>query len=117
MMRYDVRPSQYAVLVLIRANPGMSQASACGCLRIKKANLVTLLDRLEQRGWTERGKAGNDRRASVLNLTRSGQLLVRKIEAAHARMERKLAARLGDKRTKTLLRLLHDFCQAETGKN
>jgi DNA-binding MarR family transcriptional regulator len=116
MMRYDVRPSQYAVLVLIRANPGMSQSAACACLSIQKANFVTLLDRLEQRGWTERGK-GSDRRASVLRLTRSGQVFVRKIEAAHGRMEQRLAARLGDKRTKKLLRLLHDFCETGTGKH
>jgi DNA-binding MarR family transcriptional regulator len=117
MMRYDVRPSQYAVLVLIRANPGMSQASACACLRIQKTNFVTLLDRLEQRGWAERGKAGSDRRASVLRLTRSGQVFVRKLETAHSRMERKLAARLGDKRTSQLLQLLHAFCTAEAGRH
>jgi DNA-binding MarR family transcriptional regulator len=107
-----VRPSHYAVLVLIRENPGLSQSAVSRVLGIQKANLVTLLDALEQRGWTERRSVGGDRRASALHLTRTGGALVRKLEAAHHAMEERLTERLGAAKSAKLLKLLHQFCEA-----
>lgn len=112
MDRRGVRPSHYAVLVLIRENPGLSQSAVSRVLGIQKANLVTLLDALEQRGWTERRSLGGDRRASALHLTRTGGALVRKLEVAHNSMEETLAKRLGASNSARLLKLLHQFCEA-----
>jgi DNA-binding MarR family transcriptional regulator len=111
MDRQGVRPSHYAVLVLIRENPGLSQSTVSRILGIQKANLVTLLDTLEQRGWTERRSVGGDRRASALHLTRPGGAFVRKLEDAHTSMEETLAKRLGASKSARLLKLLHQFCE------
>ena len=51
---FEIRPSQYATLVLIHANPGLKQSALGGTLGIQKANFVALLDGLEVRGLTER---------------------------------------------------------------
>jgi DNA-binding MarR family transcriptional regulator len=109
MEKLEVRPSQFAVLSLIRSNPGLSQAAVSDTLGIQKANFVSLLDRLEERGLTERRKVGGDRRSSALYLTRTGEAFVRKMEAAHAKLEAKLLARLGEKRSRQLLDMLLEF--------
>ena len=74
MDKLEVRPSQFAVLVLIRSNPGLTQAAVSETLGIQKANFVALLDRLEERGLAERRKVGGDRRSSALYLTRGRSL-------------------------------------------
>src|SRR5262245_48013435 len=50
----DLRPAQYSVLVVISANPGLSQADLAAALGIERARLVHLLDRLERRGLIRR---------------------------------------------------------------
>ena len=109
MKPFEIRPSQFTVLVLIGSNPGLTQSSICSALGIQKTNFVALLDKLEARGLSERRKAGSDRRASALHLTEAGKIFVAKMEAAHDAMERKLAQRLGPKRTREFLAVLHEF--------
>ena len=108
--KFEIRPSQFTVLVLIRSNPGLTQSAVSTTLGIQKANFVSLLDRLEERGLTERRKVGGDRRSSALHLTDAGEAFVKKLEAAHAAFEKKLTKRLGEKRSRQLLSLLHEFC-------
>ncbi len=114
MSKFEVRPSQFAVLVLIRSNPGLTQSAVSDALGIQKANFVALIDRLEERGLTERRKVGGDRRSSALHLTRNGEAFVRQLEAAHQAFEETLSSRLGEKRSRQLLKLLHEFCAANS---
>jgi DNA-binding MarR family transcriptional regulator len=109
MEKYEIRPSQFAVLVLLGANPGMTQSLVADTLNIQKANLVGLLDTLQTRGLLERRKISGDRRSFALHLTRKGRSLLRKLEASHARLEAGLQKRLGKAESKRLLDLLHDF--------
>ena len=109
MGQFDVRPSQFAVLVLIRSNPGLTQSSICSALGIQKTNFVALLDKLEDRGLTVRRKVGGDRRSSALHLTPAGETFVATMEAAHDAMEKKLSKRLGAAGTRELLSALNDF--------
>ena len=109
MGQFDVRPSQFAVLVLIRSNPGLTQSSICSALGIQKTNFVALLDKLEDRGLTVRRKVGGDRRSSALHLTPAGETFVATMEAAHDAMEKKLSKRLGAAGTRDLLAALNEF--------
>jgi DNA-binding MarR family transcriptional regulator len=112
MDSFDIRPSQFAVLALIRANPGSKQTVISSALGIQKTNFVSLLDKLEARGFTERRKVGGDRRSSALHLTKEGETFVARIEAAHDALEKTLSGRLGIRRTRELLDLLHQFSHA-----
>ena len=56
----DCARRKYSVLVVIAANPGLSQADVAAALGIERARLVHLLDRLEKRGLT-RGLASSHR--------------------------------------------------------
>jgi DNA-binding MarR family transcriptional regulator len=116
MEPFDIRPSQFAVLMLIKSNPGLSQSTVCTALGIQKTNFVALLDKLEGRGLTERRKLGSDRRTFALHLTRDGEAFVARMEAAHMAMEKQIARRLGVKRTRELLLALHEFTAKDRPK-
>ena len=113
MARFDIRPSQFAVLALIRSNPGSSQSAISNALGIQKANFVAVIDRLESRGLTERCRLRGDRRSSALYLTRSGELFCVKLQAAHAKLEAQLTSRLGGRRSRQFLKLMHEFASLE----
>ena len=113
MARFDIRPAQFAVLTLIRANPGSSQAAISTALGIQKTNFVAVIDRLDSKGLTERRKLRGDRRPSALYLTRSGELFCEKLQVVHAKLEAHLASRLGVRRSRQFLKLLHEFASLE----
>ena len=55
-----------SVLIVIAANPGLSQSDLADTLGIERARLVRLLDRLEKRGLTQRLNSRTDRRSHAL---------------------------------------------------
>jgi len=113
MEKFAIRPSQFALLVLLRSNPGVTQSQVAETLAIQKANLVGLLDELQTRGILIRRSVPGDRRVFALYLTRTGESLMKKVEASHAEMEAKLRRRLDENRIEMLLSLLHAFAGPE----
>ena len=87
MSPFQLRPAQFATLVLIAANPGVRQRDICETLRIEKANFVGLLDTLQRRKLVERRADPRDRRRYAIYLTKEGQALLRKAARAHDQME------------------------------
>src|SRR5215471_18693372 len=102
----DIRPAQYSVLVVIAANPGLSQADLADRLGIERARLVRLLDRLERRGLTQRLPSRTDRRSHALRLTREGQRVLKLAKMLAGQHEAHLAERLGSERRKSLINVL-----------
>lgn len=107
----DIRPAQYSVLVVIGANPGLSQADLADTLGIERARLVRLLDRLEKRGLTRRLPAPADRRSHALQLTVEGQKVLKDANALADEHENWLAERLGPERHRNLLTTLREFTE------
>ncbi|HWV54516.1 MarR family transcriptional regulator [Pseudorhodoplanes sp.] len=105
----DIRPAQYSVLVVIGANPGLSQAELADRLAIERARLVHMLDHLQRRGLTERLPSPNDRRTHALQLTKEGQRVLKRAKALAARHEARLAEKLGDGAREQMLALLDVF--------
>ncbi|HZT49790.1 MAG TPA: MarR family transcriptional regulator [Hyphomicrobiaceae bacterium] len=106
---FDIRPAQYSVLVVIEANPGLSQADLGERLGIERARLVRLLDGLEKRGLISRRPSPSDRRSHALHLTAQGRRDLGPIKALAAEHEARLAARLGPEKRAALLAALRDF--------
>src|SRR5690349_8726254 len=105
----DLRPAQYSVLVVIGANPGLSQAELADRLAIERARLVHMLDHLQKRGLIERLPSPTDRRTHALELTREGQKTLKRAKALAAKHEARLADKLGADAHRELLRLLGAF--------
>ena len=103
----DLRPTQFAVLTVIKENPGVRQSEVCEALGIQKANFVPLLNELQRRGFTIRKTDATDRRSSALHLTSEGEAVLRRARALHLVHEAGLAARLGTRGRTQLLSLLN----------
>ncbi len=105
----DIRPAQYSVLIVIGANPGLSQAELADRLGIERARLVHMLDGLQSRGLTERLPSPTDRRTHALQLTREGQRVLKRAKALAARHEKRLSAKMGEDARAQVLDLLQVF--------
>ena len=101
--RWDLSPSQFNVLNLLRLNRrGLSQSDLSRQLIMHRSNITGLVDRLENRRLVARREVRADRRAYRVVLTRGGAVLLRRIlplyyrEAAQAwgRLPRRRAADL-----------------------
>jgi DNA-binding MarR family transcriptional regulator len=104
-----IRPNQFAVLLVLRHNPGLRQSQVSFALGIKRTNFVPLFDELERRGLAERRKVPGDRRAAALFLTKAGSDLLGKLERLAEEHEARMAARLGPGGKPQLLSLLHQL--------
>jgi DNA-binding MarR family transcriptional regulator len=109
LARIDISPAQFSVLVVIGANPGLSQSEIAGTLGIERARLVRLLHRLDRRSLTQRLPSSADGRRHALQLTRDGQKLLAQAKALAAQHEAALKDRLGGERHKALLEALREF--------
>jgi DNA-binding MarR family transcriptional regulator len=103
----DLRPTQFAVLTIIKENPGVRQCEVCGALGIQKANFVPLLNELQRRGLAVRKAGLSDRRSSALHLTSEGEAVLRRARALHDTHETGIADRLGARGRVQLLELLN----------
>jgi len=102
--RWDLSPSQFNVLNLLRLNPdGLSQTDLSRQLIMHRSNLTGLVDRLEQRGLLKRKDVAADRRAYRVVLTASGSALLREILPRYYRGADELWAHLPAKRAAALL--------------
>jgi DNA-binding MarR family transcriptional regulator len=91
----DLRVTDFSVLLLIGANPGISQQAIGEALRIQRPNLVSIIDALQQKDLVRRETVPQDRRSYALSLTGAGTKLLTRAKAAHQRHTRKVSAAVG----------------------
>ena len=106
----NIRPPQFAVLKLAYYNPGLKQIELTNILNKKHANIVTLLDELEERGLITRVADSKDKRSRVLNLTDKGKSLTKKLIERYKSLDKNLDKAFGQRQRKELIRLLDAFC-------
>lgn len=102
----DLRPFQFGTLLVIQANPGLSQADVCAALEIHPANFAPMIASLERRGLVERRQRSSDRRSNSLRLSPAGEALLAKAVAAQEKHEAEIAERLGPGGKDALVALL-----------
>lgn len=101
-----LRPSRFAMMTLIAANPGITQTALSRASGRDKSTLTTALDDLVGHGLVRREKAASDRRSYALDLTPKGHRVLIRL-TAHARLhDERLDALVGASGKVTLLRLL-----------
>jgi MarR family transcriptional regulator for hemolysin len=90
----DLSRPQYRVLIMIDRNSGITQARLAEMLDVEKMTVTGLLDRMEKRGWVERRRDPNDRRAYSLHLLPPARPVVDQLEAVIAQWQEDTNARL-----------------------
>jgi len=105
-----ITPGRIGVLILIDANPGVTQSRLAEAVSRDRSTMVGVLDELQARGLLER-RRGEDRRTNQLLLTRAGRAFLgralRRIDAH----ERRIASRLTRAERSQLLALLEKIAQ------
>jgi DNA-binding MarR family transcriptional regulator len=72
MEKLDLRQADFAVLSMLRSNPGINQKALAEALAIAPPNLATLLDRLESSSLLVRQRSTDDKRIQLVSLTPQG---------------------------------------------
>ena len=106
MGKRGISAPQFGTLLLIEANPGVSQSSVAEALRFDRSTLVQIIDRLEHRGLVVRAVSARDRRSHALELTEQGATLLDALKALALEHEDEMARGLEDGERDTLIRLL-----------
>jgi DNA-binding MarR family transcriptional regulator len=107
----NLRPGQFAVLVLIDQNPGASQSSVSAALGIQKANFVATIADLEARGLVRRRKSDLDGRTYSLGLTSRGRTLLQHAAELQSLHEQRVIAHIGFEGRNRLLTLLERLAE------
>ena len=101
----EASPGRAGILLLIDANPGVTQSRLAQAVGIDRSTLVGVLHALEARELVER-RRGDDRRTNGLWLTRPGRALVASLKQRIRIHERRVASRLTATERTQLLSLL-----------
>ncbi|HEX3770713.1 MAG TPA: MarR family winged helix-turn-helix transcriptional regulator [Polyangiaceae bacterium] len=106
-------PGNAGIIILIEANPEMTQQQLCEAIRIDKSTFAITLNRLAERGLVRRVKSRKDRRQNMLRLTKKGAAMHAAILTHVERHERRVFARLSGAEQKRLMALLKKVGQPQ----
>jgi len=101
----EASPGRVGILLLIDANPGVTQSRLAQAVGIDRSTMVGVLHALQAQELIER-RRGEDRRTNGLWLTRSGRTLVASLKQRIRIHERRVASRLTTAERAQLLALL-----------
>lgn len=96
----------YSLMVLVASNPEVNQKQLGEALDVSAPNMAITLDRLVERGWVERVRSTQDRRAMIIHLTPAGRDLVKRAQKIAATMEEDTLAVLSPAERALLVELL-----------
>ena len=102
----DLKAVEFSILVLVASNQQVNQKQLGESLDVSAPNMAITLDRMVERGWVERVRSTEDRRAQLIHLTAKGKALVEKAEKVASTMEREALSVLSDAERALLIELL-----------
>lgn len=103
---YPITPPRYTALVILEANPGISQTLLGEVLGTARSGAMMLTNWLVARGLAERRHRPGDARAWGLYLTRRGKALVATLKRRVLQHDRRFGARLSAAERREFLRML-----------
>jgi len=112
---FDVGIGQWAVLLHLWGNDGMTQAQLARRVAIEQPTMVRTIDRMERDGLVARAPDPNDRRASRITLTEHGWALRDALVPLAAGVNATATETLTDDEVEILKRLLAKLVAAEAG--
>jgi DNA-binding MarR family transcriptional regulator len=102
----DITPPRFTALVIVGANPGISQSALGKVLGIARSGAMMLADWMQRRGLAERRRRPDDGRAWGVHLTARGQKLLAGMKRRVSAQDHTRAAVLEPRERRELLRLL-----------
>lgn len=101
---------QFNVLMLLHYqaenNEGLSQAQLGEMMLVNRANITTLIDRMEKANLVIRTSVSNDRRTNIIKLTANGKKLFAKAEPLYAQQVKGMMTGFNQAEQKNLIAVL-----------
>jgi len=101
---------QFNLMMLVKhqsgSEAGLSQAQLSAMMLVNRANITSLVDRMEKSGLVERTDSPADRRYNIVRLTAKGKKLLDDVEPIYAKEIKKIMAALKDTDQKKLINML-----------
>lgn len=108
----DLTQKQAAVLWLVNANVGVSQVELAAALRMDRATMMAIVDRLELRGLITRSRSTSDRRRQELQLTTDGERILAQAKQAISAHERRFVSKFSADELEIFIARLRTIQQA-----
>ena len=87
---------QFNLMMLLKhqsgTGEGLSQAQLSSMMLVNRANITSLVDRMEKANLVERTAAAGDRRYNIIKLTSKGRKLLEEVEGLYAQEVKKIMA-------------------------
>jgi DNA-binding MarR family transcriptional regulator len=103
---FQLRRLDFTLLMLVAANPGVTQRQLSLALDVSAPRLTLVFDKLEERELITRTRSEDDRRKQYIALTRKGAALVKKADHIAEGMEKELLGHLTEVERSALFQLL-----------
>ncbi|MHC4497524.1 MAG: MarR family winged helix-turn-helix transcriptional regulator [Planctomycetota bacterium] len=101
---------QFNVMMLLRYQSGpeggLSQAQLSDMMLVNRANVTSLIDRMEKGGLVVRTASPSDRRYNIVKMTGRGRKLFAKVEPLYARQVQQIMAVFKEGEQKRLIGML-----------
>jgi len=101
---------QFNVLMLLHYqtedNEGLSQAQLGMMMLVNRANITTLIDRMEKANLVIRTSISKDRRTNIIKLTANGKKLFAKAELLYIQQVKQMMSELNKTEQKNLIAVL-----------
>jgi DNA-binding MarR family transcriptional regulator len=107
-----IRPVAFNALVLIGANPGITQTDLATALFLDKGTTAHLVSKLQQRGWIERNSRSSDRRLKGVYLSPGGVQEVERLKREIRQLSERWATLFQPEERQQLLTLLNRIVAA-----
>jgi DNA-binding MarR family transcriptional regulator len=112
----QLKAVEFSILMLVASNPQVNQKQLGAALDVSAPNMAVTLDRMVERGWVERVRGTQDRRAQHIHLTPKGRELVQRAEKIAATMESSALRMLSTAEQAMLIELLLKVAWGKPGK-
>ncbi|MBN2590436.1 MAG: MarR family transcriptional regulator [Sedimentisphaerales bacterium] len=101
---------QFNLMMLLkhqsRKGEGLTQAQLSSMMLVNRANITSLIDRMEKAGFVTRTSSPSDRRSNIIVLTESGKELLDRIEPLYAEEVKRIMDILVEDEQKRLIGML-----------
>jgi DNA-binding MarR family transcriptional regulator len=112
MSRVKLTPRQYAVLVSVAEQEGLSQTGLVERTGIDRSTLADIIRRMLRKGLLQRRRTKEDARAYSVRLTEEGRQLLQSAEPGARRSEERLLAPLNPEQRQQFLAALRAVASA-----
>ncbi|MEZ5603862.1 MAG: MarR family transcriptional regulator [Burkholderiaceae bacterium] len=109
---FDLTPVQYAALTAIGLRPDVDATRLSQLIALDRSTTGSVLERLEAKALVVRVPSAQDRRVKRLRLSEAGQALLRQVDTAVERAQRRIVAPLRPDERKVFIRLLTQLVES-----